>query len=245
MPSRRIGYQIGTGVPVALIPTRAKPVVEDGREEQAQEAPHRGGVEEPATPVPGLRGRIGVAVVAIAALAQRLDREGAPQRTRRPAQGRSPTDDRAKGHAIAATDRTGHRRDADQAGREDDHHDRDPEVVDQLLRDEAEDVQRRRLLRPMAHVHEQGEEGRQGHRDQRADDRSGGHRPGQAGSVVVGDRISASGSHELARLGLCRARFRSIRRRRSTSRAPCSRGVGRACRPGRSGSSAAGTSRRR
>ena len=158
-----------------------------------------------------LRGGVRVAVVAIASLSERLD--GKRRSTGRPPSAAAPParrSTRAQRHAAATADRAGHRRDADQAGGEDDDHDADPDVVDQLLGDEPEDVERAGALRAVAGVHEQREERGQGDGDERPDDRARVHRPGEAGPVVAGDRVAAGRGHELARLGLGRARLRAL-----------------------------------
>ena len=150
--------------------------------------------------------------VAVAALAEGVD--GERRSTGRPGRAtaaRPTAEDRAHGHAVAAAHApraivaTPTRPAAKTTIMTD-----DADVVDQLLGDEAEEVERPGALGAVAGVHEQGEEGGQGDREERPDDRPRVHHPGEAGPVVAGDRVATGGGHELARLGLGGAGLRAL-----------------------------------
>ena len=153
---------------------------------------------------------LGFAVGAIAGLAQRLAPDRAPQRPAGAGEGGPAAEDRAPADTFAASDPARHPGDAQESRRNDqDHHD-DPQVVDELGRDELEDRQRLGALRTGGRVHEEGEEGGQGEREHGAQGRPQVHEAGEPGRVVAGDRVAAGGRHELARVGLRRAAVRAL-----------------------------------
>ena len=105
------GYQIGTGVPVALMPDERQAVVEDGRREEPQEAPHR-------RPRGGASGAgrgdrlaaVRVAVGPVSPLARAIRPRSLPRpRPRDDRTAATAADDRAPADALASAHAPGHR----------------------------------------------------------------------------------------------------------------------------------------
>ena len=169
-------------------------------------------MDEPAAAIPGDGLLLGLALGAVARLAQRLAPDAssrAPGRSGRGPPGSPKTVRQAD--ALAAADRggpCGRRRRARPAKT------RIITTIPMLwmsaLGDELEDRQRLRALRAVRGVHEEGEEGGQGQRERRAQGRPQVHEAGEPGHVVAGDRVAAGGRHELARVGLGGAAVRAL-----------------------------------
>ena len=188
------------------MPSDRQAVVEDGRREQAQEAPHRGGVEEPATPVPGRHAAVACRNPPGSDAGRGTRPRSAVHRARpeRRSAARPPTTVRQRDAFARPTARAIVPMPTRPATK--------TRIITTMPRlwmrasgmnpkMSSEPV----LWGPWPAYMKRAKKAARATAMTGAHDRSGVHRPGQTGLVVARDRVAARRGHELARLGLARA----------------------------------------
>ncbi len=211
-PEQSNGVPDGDRCPGLLEADDVEAIVEGGGGQEAEEAPDRERVHQPAAAEPGHSGArlIRVAVGAELDLAEGLAPDRGPGRPAGPGERLPAAEDIGPTDTLTAPDSARHGGDACQAGHDHDDHHHDPGVVDQLGRDELEDRKGLAALRTVRAVHEGGEEHGQEHGQDRGQDGPRVHRSRDSRPVVGGDRVAPGGGHELGRVGLGGARLGAL-----------------------------------